>query len=116
MERGDLEGQMGTSGIGNGSNRCLRISKASLGQASVGCSPDSQSGLPHSQVTSPTCILTKEEESLGGMCRWGSPEHCCKGTWLEWAVQALREDPSSAKGTENQECGGLAGSSTKTGI
>lgn len=91
VERGDLEGQTGTSGIGNGSNRCLRIFKA---QASVGCSPSSQSCLLPSQVTSPTHILTTEEESpespeerMAGV----STEHCCRETWLGWAAQAPRE-------------------------
>lgn len=54
--RGDLEGQMGTSGIGSGSGRCWRISEASLGQASVGCGPNSPSCLLHCQVTSPPAL------------------------------------------------------------
>ena len=70
---------MGTSGLGNGSSRCRRISKASLGRASVGCGPNSQSCLLHSQVTSPTHIVTKEEESPGGMRCRGQPRTLLPG-------------------------------------
>lgn len=86
-------------GIGNGSNRCLRVSG--------GSGPNSHSCVPHSQVPSPTHMSAKEEKSLGG-------EDQCEGTRLGWAVPAMERVHLCYRGRE-VECRGLVGSSTKTG-
>lgn len=50
-----------------------------LGQASVGLGPNSRSCCSHSQVTKPTQILTKEEESLGRRYHCGQPKERLQG-------------------------------------
>ena len=71
-----------------------------MGQASVGSGPNSRSCCSHSQVTKPTQILAKEEESLGRRYHCGQPKERLQGNLAVWAIQTHRENPSSPKGTE----------------
>lgn len=67
---------METSGIGNATNRCLRIPKASCESG-----PNSQSQIKSqsSHQPFPSHILNKEEESLGRRHHWGQPRGRLQG-------------------------------------